>query len=81
MLTDHKQITNGLLGADKKRMIRDLVKPIKVVIRRLQHLPWFPSHQDPVEEVLEELREITGELLAELEYFNLSQEQIRKEEI
>ena len=43
MLTDSKSIKPGLIHADKKRMIRDIVKPIRVVKNRLKHLPWYPS--------------------------------------
>ena len=36
-VTDSKSVRPGLLQADKQRMIRDIVKPIRVVTRRLKH--------------------------------------------
>jgi hypothetical protein len=36
-ITDSKSVRPGLLQADKQRMIRDVVKPIRVVTRRLKH--------------------------------------------
>jgi hypothetical protein len=35
-ITDSKSVRFGLLQADKQRMIRDIVKPIRVVTRRLK---------------------------------------------
>lgn len=35
--TDSKAVRPGLLQTDKQRMIRDIVKPIHVVTRRLKH--------------------------------------------
>jgi hypothetical protein len=44
-------VKKGTILADKKRMIRDLVSPIRVVRRRLKHLPWSPLHKQELEEV------------------------------
>jgi hypothetical protein len=36
-ITDSKSIRPGLLQADRQRLIRDIVNPIRVVTRRLKH--------------------------------------------
>lgn len=67
ILTDSKSVRPGLMQADKQRMIRDLVKPVRIVTRRLAYLPWTPSTNEALEETIEELHVALAELVAGLQ--------------
>jgi Protein of unknown function (DUF3102) len=60
------RIKPGAIQADKKRMLRDLITPIKIVRSRFSKLPWTPIYWESLMEIrdiaIEELKGLLEEL-------------------
>jgi hypothetical protein len=66
-MSESKSYKPGTIQADKKRMMRDIVQPVRVVKNRLKHLPWLPSSDEALSEVIAELQVAIVDLVSELQ--------------